>query len=249
MRCPNCNEKVLDTVNFCHNCGFNLKEYRESLNEQKDIKEQPEDNHASTDKDYSYSDDVMNIFNIKNREKSAEEQKAEDEKEKELRENPYIKEIKVNKKGINSLKINIKENKIAYYFESDGKIKAINNEGVVVEELAAMDDRNLIKLIGIDLSGKVVGDKISDDVNIPDTLEKFYNIIEAMPQEYVFSQIDIEDLNNIVCYIQNVEIMIGDSSDLIDKMNLALNAIEQGVISKGYIDMSFNGPPVIKQIN
>ncbi|MDU2157911.1 FtsQ-type POTRA domain-containing protein, partial [Clostridium sp.] len=52
--------------------------------------------------------------------------------EKELRENPYIKEIKVNKKGINSLNINIKENKIAYYFESDGKIKAINNEGVVV---------------------------------------------------------------------------------------------------------------------
>ncbi|MDU3192228.1 MAG: zinc-ribbon domain-containing protein [Finegoldia magna] len=32
MRCPNCNEKVLDTVNFCHNCGFNLKEYRENLN-------------------------------------------------------------------------------------------------------------------------------------------------------------------------------------------------------------------------
>ncbi|UEB32791.1 zinc ribbon domain-containing protein [Finegoldia magna] len=78
MRCPNCNEKVLDTVNFCHNCGFNLKEYRESLNEQKDIKEQPEDNHASTDKDYSYSDDVMNIFNIKNREKLAEEQKADE---------------------------------------------------------------------------------------------------------------------------------------------------------------------------
>lgn len=76
MRCPNCNEKVLDTVNFCHNCGFNLKEYRESLNEQKDIEEQPKDNHASTDKDYSYSDDVMNIFNIKNREKSDEEQKC-----------------------------------------------------------------------------------------------------------------------------------------------------------------------------
>lgn len=78
MRCPNCNEKVLDTVNFCHNCGFNLKEYRENLNEQKDIKEQPEDNHAYTDKDYSYSDDIKNIFNIKNREKPAEEQKADE---------------------------------------------------------------------------------------------------------------------------------------------------------------------------
>ncbi|WP_195264048.1 MULTISPECIES: FtsQ-type POTRA domain-containing protein [unclassified Clostridium] len=169
--------------------------------------------------------------------------------EKELKENPYIKEIKVNKKGINSLNINIKENKIAYYFESDGKIKAINNEGVIVEELDKMDDRNLIKLTGIDLSGKTVGDKISENINIPDTLEKFYNIIEVMPQEYIFSQIEIENLNNIVCYIGNIEIMIGDSSDLTDKMNLALNAIEQGVISKGYIDMSFNGPAVIKQIN
>ncbi|MCR1949718.1 FtsQ-type POTRA domain-containing protein [Clostridium sp. DSM 100503] len=169
--------------------------------------------------------------------------------EKELKENPYIKEIKVNKKGINSLNINIKENKIAYYFESDGKIKAINNEGVIVEELDKMNDRNLIKLTGIDLSGKTVGDKISDNINILDTLEKFYNIIEVMPQEYIFSQIEIENLNNIVCYIGNIEIMIGDSSDLTDKMNLALNAIEQGVISKGYIDMSFNGPAVIKQIN
>ena len=66
MRCPNCNEKVLDTVNFCHNCGFNLKEYRENLNQQKsqsEVSQQKEN--TSTDKDYSYSDDVMNIFNIK----------------------------------------------------------------------------------------------------------------------------------------------------------------------------------------
>ena len=79
MRCPNCNEKVLDTVNFCHNCGFNLKEYRESLNEQKsesEVSQQKEN--TSTDKDYSYSDDVMNIFKIKTSEKSTEEQKAQE---------------------------------------------------------------------------------------------------------------------------------------------------------------------------
>ena len=78
MRCPNCNEKVLDTVNFCHNCGFNLKEYRENLNQQKsesEVSQQKEN--TSTDKDYSYSDDVMNIFNIKTSEKSNEQQKCE----------------------------------------------------------------------------------------------------------------------------------------------------------------------------
>lgn len=80
MRCPNCNEKVLDTVNFCHNCGFNLKEYRESLNEQQGESENTkiDDNHSSVDKGFSYSDDVKNIFNIKNREKSSEEQKADE---------------------------------------------------------------------------------------------------------------------------------------------------------------------------
>lgn len=80
MRCPNCNEKVLDTVNFCHNCGFNLKEYRENLNKQQDESENTttDDNHSSVDKDFSYSDDAKNIFNIKNREKSSEEQKADE---------------------------------------------------------------------------------------------------------------------------------------------------------------------------
>lgn len=79
MRCPNCNEKVLDTVNFCHNCGFNLKEYRENLNQQKsesEVSQQKEN--TSTEKDYSYSDDVMNIFNIKTSEKSNEQQRCEE---------------------------------------------------------------------------------------------------------------------------------------------------------------------------
>lgn len=169
--------------------------------------------------------------------------------EKELKENPYIKEIKITKKGINSLNINIKENKIAYYFESEGKLKAINNEGIIVEELDSLEGRNLIMLTGADLTEKTVGDKVTDNPNLKNVLEKFYQIIELMPQEYVFSKIDIKDINNIVCYIGNVEIIIGDITNLADKMNLALNAIEQGVISKGYIDMSFNGPPVIKQID
>lgn len=79
MRCPNCNEKVLNTVNFCHNCGFNLKEYRENLNQQKsesEVSQQKEN--TSTEKDYSYSDDVMNIFNIKTSEKSNEQQRCEE---------------------------------------------------------------------------------------------------------------------------------------------------------------------------
>lgn len=167
--------------------------------------------------------------------------------EKELKENPYIDEIEISKKGVNTLNINIKENKVIYYFESDNKISVINNEGVIIEELTIIDDRKLIKLVGLDLTNKTIGDKVSDELELKNILESFYNIIEVMPEQYVFSKINIEDLNNIVCYIGNVEIIIGDINNLENKMNLALNSIEQGIISNGYIDMSFNGPPVIKQ--
>jgi cell division protein FtsQ len=167
--------------------------------------------------------------------------------EKELEENPYIKELKIRKKGINKISIDIVENNIAYYFESNGKIKSINNEGVIAEELESLDGRNLTKLTGIDLTEKSVGDKISEDYQLPEVLDTFYKMIEVMPEEFNFSEINISDLNDIICYIGDVEIILGDTSDLIDKVNIALNLIEQGTISKGYIDMSFDGSPVIKQ--
>lgn len=167
--------------------------------------------------------------------------------EKDLKENPYIKEVKIRKKGINKIGIDIVENNIAYYFESNGKIKSINNEGVIVEEVENLDGRNLTKLTGIDLTEKGIGDKITEDYELPEVLDTFYKMIEVMPEEFYFSEINISDLNYIICYIGDVEIKLGDSSDLIDKVNIALNLIENGTISKGYIDMSFNGSPVIKQ--
>lgn len=167
--------------------------------------------------------------------------------EKDLKENPYIKEVKIRKKGINKIGIDIVENNIAYYFESNGKIKSINNEGVIVEEVENLDGRNLTKLTGIDLTEKGIGDKITEDYELPEVLDTFYKMIEVMPEEFYFSEINISDLNYIISYIGDVEIKLGDSSDLIDKVNIALNLIENGTISKGYIDMSFNGSPVIKQ--
>lgn len=167
--------------------------------------------------------------------------------EKDLKDNPYIKEIKIRKKGINNININVVENKIAFYFLSNNKIKAINNEGVIVEELDNINDRNLTKLSGIDVSEKTIGSKISENEELPTILDTFYKMIEVMPEEFKFSEINIFDLNNIICYIGNVEIILGDSSDLINKVNIALNLIEQGTITKGYIDFSFDGPPVIKE--
>lgn len=168
--------------------------------------------------------------------------------EKELKSNPYIQEVKIRKNGISSISINVVENKIAFYLISNDKIKAINNEGVIVEEIDSLGDRKLTKLSGVDVSEKEVGSKILDSNELSEVLDTFYKMIEVIPEELKISEINILDLNNIICYIGNVEIILGDSLDLMNKVNIALNLIEQGTITKGHIDLSFEGPPVIKQI-
>lgn len=167
--------------------------------------------------------------------------------EKEIKSNPYVQEVKIRKKGINSININVTENKIAFYLISNDKIKAINNEGVIVEEIDNLGDRKLTKLSGVDVSEKAVGSKILDDNELPNVLDTFYKMIEVIPEELKISEINILDLDNIICYIGNVEIILGDSLDLMDKVNIALNLIEQGTITNGYINLSLEGAPVIKQ--
>lgn len=169
--------------------------------------------------------------------------------EKDLEDNPYIKEVKISKNGINSININVIENKIAFYLSSENKIKTINNDGIIVEEVDSINDRILTKLSGVDVSEKTIGNKIQDDEKLAEVLDKFYKMIEVIPKELEISEINIFDLSNIICYVRDVEIILGDSVDLIDKMNIALNLIEQGTITKGYINLSFEGSPVIKQVD
>lgn len=67
--------------------------------------------------------------------------------EKEVKSNPYVQEVRIRKKGINSININVAENKIAFYLISNDKIKAINNEGVIVEEIDDLGDRKLTQIV------------------------------------------------------------------------------------------------------
>lgn len=164
----------------------------------------------------------------------------------DLIDNPYIKNVKISKKGINTLNINVEENKISYYYQNGDIIKTINNEGLICEEVQSLEGRNLIKLTGLDLSQKNIGEKIVDNNKITSILESFYKMKEVMPENYSFLEININNINDIKCIIGEVEIIIGSDENLIDKVNLALNLMDQGIIKKGYIDTSFEGPPVIK---
>lgn len=163
--------------------------------------------------------------------------------------NPYISDVTIKRAGINKLNINIKENKIAFYIDDNEVKKIINNKLIIVESTNDIDGKNLIKLLGVDANGGSVGDKVLDSGGISDVLMKLYPVIEEMPAENRFTSIDLSDLRNIKGIIGDVEIRLGNSENLINKMNTVLNIINQEVVTKGYIDVGFDGPPIIKQEN
>lgn len=169
---------------------------------------------------------------------------------KEIREkileNPYIKEVEVNKKGINTLEILIEEGKVVYYIEQEGGYKAITNDGFYVEKLETLEVKDMVKVVGVKDNGKNIGEKIVDDENIIKILNEFNPILKSEHSEFRVEKLDLTDVLNIKGYINEVEILFGDYEDLLGKMNKVLNILEQSKMKKGYIDVSFNGPAVIK---
>lgn len=177
----------------------------------------------------------QNIFTVDYKEMKAE-----------ILENPYIKDVTISKKSNTVLNISIEEGKVAYYIQDGEKYKAITNEGFYVEELTTLEGRNLVNVVGVKDNGKSIGEKIIDDENTSKILNSFYPILKSDFSELRIDKIDISNSFNIKGYIKGVEISFGNNEDLEEKMNKVLNTLEQNKIEKGYIDVSFDGPPVLK---
>jgi len=168
------------------------------------------------------------------------------EVQEKVLENPYIKDVVVNKKGTNTLDITIEEGKVVYYIQVDETYKAITNDGFYVEKLDTLEGRNLVNVTGVKDNGKKVGEKIIDDDNIIKILNEFSPIIKSDLSELRIEKLDVSDILNIKGYIKGVEVLFGNNENLLEKINKVLNILEQNNIEKGYINISFDGPPVVK---
>lgn len=172
--------------------------------------------------------------------------------------NPYIKDVKISKKSYNTLNVVITEGNVSYYIQEGEKFKVISNEGLYVETLDTIEGLNLVQVIGLKDNGKGIGEKIIDDENLCDNLNDFNPIIKSELSELRIEKLDFSNISDIKGYIGNIEINFGDSSNLLNeydkngkvnnvgKINKVLNIIEQKNMQKGYIDVSFDGPPVVK---
>lgn len=166
----------------------------------------------------------------------------------EVLKNRYVSTVDIKRKGINTLEINITEEAPVYYIDNGIEILIINNDLEVLEEVDNIQGRNLVEVKGIDLSAKDDENRIDEFNSYKSILSNFYPFISKNRESIYLSSLDISNIVNIIGYIGNVEILFGDDSDLYNKMeNVYRIMLADNVnIGKGYINVSFNGSPVVK---
>ena len=166
----------------------------------------------------------------------------------EILKNRYVSSVSVKRKGLNGLVIQITEEAPVYYINDGTKISIINENLDVIEEVDNLEGRNLVEIKGLDLS--IVNDKscIDDLHTYKNILANFYPFISQNKEEIHLSSLDISNIVNIIGYIGDIEIFFGDDSDLYNKMeNVYRIILNDGInMKKGYINVSINGSPVIK---
>lgn len=178
----------------------------------------------------------LNIFSISN-----------NEIEKKISEDPYIKNVISKKTGINNIEITILEEPVNYYIDGEMK-KIISNEGVLLEEVETIGERYLVSLEGVELQNGEVSEKIVTNESTIEAMKSLSEIIRNNESTYVLDTIDLKDSQNISVKIKEFTIKIGDCNNLKDKFNKIFNIMDQqGLIDKkGYIDISSEEAPVIK---
>lgn len=165
----------------------------------------------------------------------------------EILKNRYVSTVDIKRKGINTLEINITEEAPVYYINNGVELLIINNDLEVLEEVDNIEGRNLVEIKGVDLSIKEDESKVDEFNSYKGILTNFYPFISQNRESIYLSSLDLSNIVDIIGYIGNVEIFFGDDSDLYNKMeNVYRIMLDDNInIAKGYINVSFNGSPVI----
>lgn len=169
---------------------------------------------------------------------------------KSILTNPYIEDISFSRRLPSTMQIIVSERKAQFYnINKDKKFVIIDKNGIVLEVRDDISKMQLVKLIGLNVEGMKAGDKLADsgDKKVATVKQLSALLDRADKNAPAMTEIDITDNSNVKVKYSGMSVMLGNSYDLEKKLNKALNIIVQNKLtsSKGYIDVSYNGNPVV----
>lgn len=165
-----------------------------------------------------------------------------------IKTNPYVLNVEIKRKFPSTILIKVQERVPSYYIQISDSFYILDDESRLLEVKKELINDELIKLEGLELSNIALGDNLLpiDDRRLQ-WLEEYVKLMKYNTSSIKFTSIDLSDLLNVKLYHHNMKIIIGTLDDLKTKLNKAINILSYENIkdSKGYIDISFNGNPVV----
>ncbi|WP_125152218.1 cell division protein FtsQ/DivIB [Clostridium rectalis] len=172
-----------------------------------------------------------------------------DKAKRGIMENPYILKAEIERKIPDGIVINVKEREAVFYSGEKEDFFIIDKNGVVLERKKDIKGMNLVKLEGFDVNkceiGKVININDKRKIEAANTIS---SLIGTKKDNFKVSLVNISNINNILVYYKNICIKLGNIENLEKKLNRAFSIITQREEldkAKGYIDVSFDGNPVV----
>ena len=173
-----------------------------------------------------------------------------DSKQK-IMKNPYILGVEIKKVIPNKIIINIQEKVALFYGKVNNTYYILDRDGSLLEKRSDIKGMKLINLIGFNYEkiavGNLIGAKNDRKISI---IKEITTIVEDYRKTNSNSNITLVDVSNVLdvkVFAGDMCIKFGTTQNLKNKFNKAINIITQPQYknAKGYVDVSFEGNPVV----
>ncbi|MDP4088073.1 MAG: FtsQ-type POTRA domain-containing protein [Bacillota bacterium] len=161
--------------------------------------------------------------------------------------NSYISEVSIKRQLPSTVVLDIKERIPRFHMAEDKDYILLDAEGYVLDRITAVDQSSTVQVLGLKTDNISFGKRITDDQKKLREFEVFDDMISRDKTKEKITSLDISDNMDIKVCFNNITVKVGNIDDMQNKLNKAINIISQQNLTdaSGYIDVSYNGVPVI----
>lgn len=167
-----------------------------------------------------------------------------------IKNNPYVDQVKIEKKLPNEIVINITEKEICAIVEYSGSYVNIDSEGRMVQVVNEFPNGVLPLIIGVGIDEYIPGQPlIKDNETQLEALKKCLTIKNYEGMAEILKAIDISDPDNIVLKTnKNIDIIIGDWEDMDYRLSFAISVLNNPQLEgkTGTIEVYEDGKAVFR---
>lgn len=168
--------------------------------------------------------------------------------QKRIKSNSYIENVKIKRVMPNKLIITVSEKKEFFYSQINQEYIVMDGKCSILDVRDKLNNDKLVMLTGITFNSAKPVKVVSGNERKIKIANEIWNLYNRLKQkDIVLSSVDLISVTNINVYFRNMRVIVGTEDNMKNKLNKAINVLSgtKVVDSKGYVDVSFNGNPVV----